>query len=466
MNKKLIAGTVIMIFLLSAISASAATWSGIAKDTVEKIKTGFEETTKEGAGALTWYDQHTQLIDFTVFFIMFLSIAYLGLRQWLKDEKTAGAVKGLTIAIAAALSLATLKAGVSVTFFIPFVKNALFFITYLVVFLVLANLTKSTKEEGGKKIEIKHLFLNLVLAFVITWVMFNFAGLVGKEKVLPWEDNDEARLSKLQYELDAINSEIAAFEAKMALEGYPDRAALQTAIENIRDNTDKESKTKKKKLQGWLNDWDRLYKGGWQLSLNARKKGKYEIEAEIAKLKAKMEGKEIGAGTQPGTTGSTQAGQATTPEVELRWENADGKIRLICTVTKESTIIKGKGTVRYRYNFQSDHMKMFWKETKEKSASIIVERDQGDSWICTANPFVDGPAGQGGTATARITLPEEIKETDIFANEDLIIKVLEDLTDKKVQTQQPTQTSTETSTSQNPIPPPRQEDYEFIKRPQ
>lgn len=144
MNKKLFSGILVIVFLVSAFSASGATWSGIGKDIFEKATSGFKDTSEKSSGTLTWYDQNTQLIDFIVFFIIFLSISYMGLKKWI--EKGGNAGKSLAIGIGIALSLAALKAGISATFFIPFVENAFFFILFIVIFFIYQKMFEGLKK--------------------------------------------------------------------------------------------------------------------------------------------------------------------------------------------------------------------------------------------------------------------------------------------------------------------------------
>lgn len=433
MNKKLIVGILVMVFLVSIITVEAATISGWIKDGASIVAGGFKEAgAKEGNVGLSFYDRNTQLWDFLLFFVMYLSIAYLGLKQWI--EKGGGAAKSLAVVIGAALALATLKAGMSVTFFIPFVKNALFFIMYMVVFLILLNIT-STGEGEQKK---KHVFWSLILAFIITYVMFNFAGLVTQGKGgLPWDGPDEEKLAKLRYQLIAKDQELASFEgeikSKFSLTGFTHseiRAELSDKIEALKDSKDKDEKKKRKELEKALKRFDKLWKGGALSRVRLESKGILELKEEIKLLEDKINNRglekgELGAASTLSKEGS---GVPTDPEVELNVQKVNGNFKLTCIVTTPSVIEGGKGTPKYRYIFSSNFGgSPLVFTTKKTTAEITVGPNQGTSWNCKVVPLVDSVPGSGSSATVTLVDAEREAEGDIFANEDLMIEILEDL---------------------------------------
>src|SRR3989338_355533 len=92
----------------------------------------------QGTGKLVdFYNRNQSLIDFFIMFALFCSIALIGLKKTGFGESGGNAMKGLAIAVGAALAIAALKAGYSPSFFVPFVKNFLFLIIFFIIFMVI-----------------------------------------------------------------------------------------------------------------------------------------------------------------------------------------------------------------------------------------------------------------------------------------------------------------------------------------
>ncbi|NQV08460.1 hypothetical protein HQ529_01260 [Candidatus Woesearchaeota archaeon] len=121
-----------------------------------------------GFQSIPIYDEYYQIIDFGIFLILFIAISTISLgkafagEEW-KDSRNA--IKALAIIIGIAMAIAALKAGLSVTFFIPFVVNTIFFVCILVVYFVLLRMGMD-----------KHKILAFLLAILITYLLFNFIG--------------------------------------------------------------------------------------------------------------------------------------------------------------------------------------------------------------------------------------------------------------------------------------------------
>ncbi|MBS3158625.1 hypothetical protein J4206_05040 [Candidatus Woesearchaeota archaeon] len=125
-----------------------------------------------GTGKLVdFYNRHQSLIDFFVMFTLFATVALVGLNK-VGFGEGGNAMKGMALAVGAALALAALKAGYSPSFFVPFVKNFLFLIIFLVIFLVVKAVI------GGEHAGTGTIVVSLILALVVTWIAFNVSNLV------------------------------------------------------------------------------------------------------------------------------------------------------------------------------------------------------------------------------------------------------------------------------------------------
>ncbi len=110
------------------------------------------------------YDTYAQLIDFLLFLSLFVAIAHIAFKKWFgEDFKNAGAgnaVRALAVVVGTALAIAALKAGLSVTFFIPFVKNLIFFLVMVVIYFLL------------QRMGVKSKVFSWILAVIITFLLF------------------------------------------------------------------------------------------------------------------------------------------------------------------------------------------------------------------------------------------------------------------------------------------------------
>ncbi len=226
-----------------------------------------------GTGKLVdFYNRHQSLIDFFVMFTLFTAVALVGLNK-VGFGEGGNAMKGLAIAVGAALALAALKAGYSPNFFVPFVKNFLFLIIFLIIFLVIKAVI------GGEHAGTGTIVVSLILALILTWVAFNVSNLViegdankfnlanGLGWILsstPTDTSEERVLS--DSELTRLESRIAEkkaekariektyFESEVGENGF-----TATQIETLlKTETDKERKTYLKRLAALIEEIEKL----------------------------------------------------------------------------------------------------------------------------------------------------------------------------------------------------------------
>lgn len=138
----------------AAVSSGTKTVGGVLGNTWGKL-----------AGIKSFYERYQMIVDFFIFFLLFLSLSMLALTKWYGQNSQP--IKGVSIAIGLALAFAALRASLSVSFFIPFVKNVLFYVMFIVVFLILKKLL-----EGWS------VFWVLLIALFVTWAMFNITDIV------------------------------------------------------------------------------------------------------------------------------------------------------------------------------------------------------------------------------------------------------------------------------------------------
>jgi len=175
-NRKIMAMLVLLVFVVSiaAFSAdvSAASPEGLFAKIGYWIEKGFAKLTGKEfmtRQQLPWYEKYAQFFDFIIFLVLFTSLSTIGLKKfggksW--GESGAGnAVISLSIIMGLAMAIAAVKAGLSVTFFIPFVKNMLYFLVLMLVYFVLIKLFMD-----------KHKFLAFLLAIAIVTFSFWMTG--------------------------------------------------------------------------------------------------------------------------------------------------------------------------------------------------------------------------------------------------------------------------------------------------
>ncbi|MBS3109155.1 hypothetical protein J4227_01345 [Candidatus Woesearchaeota archaeon] len=138
-----------------------------------------EGTDATSSTGLPIYDKYAQFFDFLIFTGIFVAIVYIGLSKfWGEDIKQGGAgraVRALAIIVGAAMAIAVIRAGLSVSFFIPFAKNLLFFLVIIALYFLF------------QRMGIKSKFLSLILAVIVAVILFNVGSIffTGKKLSLP-----------------------------------------------------------------------------------------------------------------------------------------------------------------------------------------------------------------------------------------------------------------------------------------
>jgi hypothetical protein len=230
------------------------------------------------------YDNNSAIIDFFIFFTLFLSASFFGLGKYIKEGGSAA--RGMAIAIGAALAIAAVKAGMGPTFFIPFVKNIFLFIATIVVFLVLVEVFKMHKG------------LAFFLAPIIVIFLFLFSGWVSDGKfgtnILGGVTKDENAANDCFAKLKAldkqINEKTREFEEIMTiftqegfipkkllpenitkltiidLEGQINKKYPPTKVTQNKKTTTKPNE-KAKVMQSYLKNLDAIVNGGTTIPL-------------------------------------------------------------------------------------------------------------------------------------------------------------------------------------------------------
>ncbi|HIH42225.1 TPA: hypothetical protein HA246_01135 [Candidatus Woesearchaeota archaeon] len=251
----------------------------------------------QGTGKLVdFYNRHQSLIDFFVMFTLFATVALVGLNK-VGFGEGGNAMKGMALAVGAALALAALKAGYSPSFFVPFVKNFLFLIIFLIIFLVIKAVL------GGEHAGTGTIVVSLILALVVTWVAFNVSNLVIEGDAnkfnlangLGWilsstptdtsEDRimSDSELTRLSDTIKEKKDEKARIEKTYFENEVPETGFTATQIETLlKTETDKEKKTYLKRLAALIEEIKALET--LQEKADAKRRA---IEKEAEKKKAK-----------------------------------------------------------------------------------------------------------------------------------------------------------------------------------
>ncbi|MBI2135562.1 hypothetical protein HYU06_00650 [Candidatus Woesearchaeota archaeon] len=320
----------------------------------------------QGTGKLVdFYNRNQSLIDFFIMFALFCSIALIGLKKTGFGESGGNAMKGLAIAVGAALAIAALKAGYSPSFFVPFVKNFLFLIIFFVIFMVI----KATMSQN--------VLLAFILALVITWVAFNVANLVleGKENKFdmanvfklmagsPTDTDEQRRLSNIevrqtQDELDALYEEKGRLEELIGNGEYKSKFLVEQARESEKDEK------KKANLM-------RLF----------------DVMGKIEELEAKMQ-KEMGKRFD------YDKQNPTTPKLNLRI--SDDKTKLICTIDPTTGKMSGapenvNKDIKYRFEFSVDgNVKKYYDiDYKDRATEQTYSLEKEGVWKCKVYAYIE-----------------------------------------------------------------------------
>ena len=116
------------------------------------------------------YKQHAKLIDFSLFFVMFFALSYLGLTQvwgkgFGKPGEGKGAIVGLSLALALSLAFALItQTRFSITTIFPIAKALLFLIIFFILWGLLVMSKMFGDHWGGKLVA-------AILALIATYLL-------------------------------------------------------------------------------------------------------------------------------------------------------------------------------------------------------------------------------------------------------------------------------------------------------
>ncbi|MFH1133297.1 MAG: hypothetical protein V1735_02325 [Nanoarchaeota archaeon] len=119
-------------------------------------------------GNFTGYNLERKVVDFIIFFILFMSITALGLTKAFGGQyggfKAAGGnpIRALTVVIGLMLTIALVAfTNVSIALFFPFAKNLLFFLAWAMIFFLL------------RLMGLKQIVWAIILSIIITYLLFH-----------------------------------------------------------------------------------------------------------------------------------------------------------------------------------------------------------------------------------------------------------------------------------------------------
>jgi tetratricopeptide (TPR) repeat protein len=204
-NKILLFGLAAILVLFLASQCHAAQFT-LSMDTFNRISSSTSDWMK--GNMFVWYAADTtgalreeyanerKIVDFLLFFIMFFSLALLGLKQAFKEG--GNAVNALAFAIGALLALALVAfTKVSLALLFPFAKNIIFMILLWVIFLML-------KKMFGDK----HPFWLFILALIIALIAFNLPAIGPKlgitDMTVPRADQSQS-IDEIQTKIDQLS---------------------------------------------------------------------------------------------------------------------------------------------------------------------------------------------------------------------------------------------------------------------
>ena len=230
------------------------------------------------------YEKNLKIWDFLLFSTIFNIIAWLGLVKAFPDNKAAAFILALVIGVA--LGLGAVKGNLTVKFFVPFVKNILFFIVMGVIFFVLI------KFDMNK-------FWAFVLALVITFVAFNVLGLFGGGFNLGGlfksetsydtyaQINDRITALANNYHVTfEVSEDITAKSKKLRVAMQREQGKLE---EEFRKNpNDKTAKSKLDQVIAHINELNELERKGVLLEKEEEKKLAEKVAIEYGKFRENL----------------------------------------------------------------------------------------------------------------------------------------------------------------------------------
>ncbi len=127
------------------------------------------DTVKTGSTGILIYDNNKLLVDFLIFFTLFMALSWVSIRTFYNKPEQKGAATGIAISVSLALAIGAIAAGLSASFSSSFIKYALFFLGIVLVYLLITKLGK-IESAWGK-------FAALLAAAILLWLLFNVGNL-------------------------------------------------------------------------------------------------------------------------------------------------------------------------------------------------------------------------------------------------------------------------------------------------
>ncbi len=128
-----------------------------------------------GTTDLGVYDRHKELLDFGIFFVLFLAVSWIGVRSFHTRDDQRNAAAGIAIVVAVALTIGALKAGLSPSFLAPFMKYVVFFLGVGLLYLLFVRMFGI--ESGWGR------FWSLLFALLGLWFLFGTFNFMTFDRV-------------------------------------------------------------------------------------------------------------------------------------------------------------------------------------------------------------------------------------------------------------------------------------------
>ncbi len=128
----------------------------------------FLNNIRGGSTGFGVYDRHKDILDFGIFFVLFLAVTWLSVRSFYSEKEQRNPALAIAIVVAIALSIAALKAGLSPSFAGPFMKYVLFFLGVVLIYLLFVKLFH-VETAGGR-------IAAFLLALLLLWLLFNIGN--------------------------------------------------------------------------------------------------------------------------------------------------------------------------------------------------------------------------------------------------------------------------------------------------
>ncbi len=126
------------------------------------------ESIRFGSTGLGIYDRNKELIDFLLFFTLFLGLSIISVRTFWKGEENVRPRRAVAVVIALALAIAAMKAGLSASFLAPFIKYLLFLLGAALLYFLFTKI--GNVEKGWAKL------LVLLIAILVVWLLMNLGN--------------------------------------------------------------------------------------------------------------------------------------------------------------------------------------------------------------------------------------------------------------------------------------------------